>query len=56
MKRYEALAADIEASIRNGTLKTGDRLPSVRHTGESRGVSASTVLHGSSDLALAAMN
>ncbi len=43
MKRYEALAADIEASIRNGTLKTGDRLPSVRHTGQSRGVSASTV-------------
>jgi DNA-binding transcriptional MocR family regulator len=43
MKRYEALAADIEASIRRGTLKTGDRLPSVRHTGESRGVSASTV-------------
>ena len=43
MKRYEALAADIEASIRNGTLKTGDRLPSVRHTGSSRGVSASTV-------------
>jgi DNA-binding transcriptional regulator YhcF (GntR family) len=43
MKRYEALAADIEASIRNGTLKTGDRLPSVRHTGASRGVSASTV-------------
>ena len=43
MKRYEALAADIEASIRHGTLKPGDRLPSVRHTGESRGVSASTV-------------
>jgi len=43
MKRYEALAADIETSIRQGTLKTGDRLPSVRQTGESRGVSASTV-------------
>ncbi|MET3462956.1 DNA-binding transcriptional regulator YhcF (GntR family) [Variovorax sp. 1133] len=43
MKRYEALAADIKASIRNGTLKTGDRLPSVRHTGQSRGVRASTV-------------
>ncbi len=38
MKRYEALAADIEASIRRGTLKTGDRLPSVRHTGEGGGV------------------
>ncbi|MET3393942.1 DNA-binding GntR family transcriptional regulator [Variovorax sp. 1140] len=43
MKRYEALAADIEASIRNGTQKTGDRLPSVRHIGQSRGVSVSTV-------------
>ncbi|WP_213957147.1 PLP-dependent aminotransferase family protein [Variovorax sp. dw_954] len=43
MKRYEALAADIEASIRSGTLRVGDRIPSVRRTGESRGVSASTV-------------
>ena len=43
VKRYEALAADIEASIRHGTLQTGDRLPSVRQTGERRGVSASTV-------------
>jgi len=43
LKRYEALAADIEASIRSGTLRVGDRIPSVRRTGESRGVSASTV-------------
>lgn len=43
MKRYEALAADIEASILDGTLKSGDRLPSVRHTGTSRGISATTV-------------
>ena len=43
MKRYEALAADIEASIRAGVLRPGDRLPSVRHTCESRGISASTV-------------
>lgn len=43
MKRYEALAADIEASILNGTLSAGDKLPSVRHTGTSRGVSATTV-------------
>jgi DNA-binding transcriptional MocR family regulator len=42
-KRYEVLAADIEASIRAGVLRPGDRLPSVRHTGESRGVSPSTV-------------
>lgn len=42
-KRYESLAADIEASIRAGVLRPGDRLPSVRHTCESRGISASTV-------------
>src|SRR5690606_21997042 len=30
-------------SIRAGTLRPGDRLPSVRHTGRSRRVSASTV-------------
>ena len=43
MKRYQALAADIERSIRTGVLQPGDRLPSVRHTCASRGVSASTV-------------
>ena len=43
MTRYEALAADIEASIRAGVLRPGDKLPSVRHTCASRGVSASTV-------------
>lgn len=43
MKRYELLAADLEESIRSGVLRPGDRLPSVRHTGTSRGLSASTV-------------
>jgi DNA-binding transcriptional MocR family regulator len=43
MKRYEALAADVEESIRSGVLRPGDRVPSVRHTSASRGVSASTV-------------
>ncbi|MCU4121591.1 PLP-dependent aminotransferase family protein [Variovorax sp. N23] len=43
MKRYEALAADVEESIRTGVLRPGDRVPSVRHTSASRGVSASTV-------------
>lgn len=43
MKRYETLATDIEASIRCGVLRPGDKLPSVRHTCASRGVSASTV-------------
>lgn len=43
MKRYEALAADIAASIRNGLLKPGDRLPSVRQASAARRVSPSTV-------------
>ena len=43
MTRYAALAADIEASILAGVLRPGDKLPSVRHTCTSRGVSASTV-------------
>ncbi|MBA8889462.1 DNA-binding transcriptional MocR family regulator [Dokdonella fugitiva] len=42
-KRYEALADEIEASIRAGTLRAGDRLPSVRQAAASRGVHASTV-------------
>lgn len=43
MKRYEALAADIAASIQSGTLKPGDKLPSVRQTSSSRHLSAATV-------------
>src|SRR5215471_2695967 len=43
MKRYEVLAADIEQSIGRGVLRCGDRLPSVRSTSRSRGISASTV-------------
>lgn len=43
MKRYEALAAEIEASIRHGTLKPGDKLPSVRQASKTRQVSPSTV-------------
>jgi DNA-binding transcriptional MocR family regulator len=43
MKRYEALAEDIALSIHTGVMKPGDRLPSVRQTSASRGVSPSTV-------------
>ncbi|GAA4330134.1 PLP-dependent aminotransferase family protein [Pigmentiphaga soli] len=43
MKRYEALADDLAASIRAGVLRAGDRLPSVRQASTSRGVSPSTV-------------
>lgn len=43
MKRYEKLAEEIAQSIHNGVLCRGDRLPSVRQTSASRGISASTV-------------
>lgn len=43
MKLYEALAAEVEKSIRAGLLIAGDRLPSVRHTCKTRAMSASTV-------------
>ncbi len=40
---YAALAGDIAASIANGTLRPGDRLPSVRQLTASRHVSPATV-------------
>jgi DNA-binding transcriptional MocR family regulator len=43
MTRYEALATDIADAITRGTLQVGDRLPSVRQTVRSRGLSPSTV-------------
>lgn len=43
MKKYEQLARDIEGLIAAGTLKPGDRLPSVRESVSSRAVSPSTV-------------
>lgn len=43
MKRYEQLADDIAQSIREGVLRPGERLPSVRQTSASRKISPSTV-------------
>lgn len=43
MKRYEALVADIAASIGSGLLKPGDKLPSVRRASATRRVSPATV-------------
>ncbi|HYF16279.1 MAG TPA: PLP-dependent aminotransferase family protein [Ramlibacter sp.] len=43
MNRYETLAGDIEAAIRGGVLRPGDRLPSVRQASRTRHLSASTV-------------
>lgn len=43
MKRYEALAAELSQSIAAGQLRPGDRIPSVRQTSRTRGLSPSTV-------------
>jgi DNA-binding transcriptional MocR family regulator len=43
MKRYEALAHEIEEAILGGVLRPGDRLPSVRQASKTRRVSPSTV-------------
>jgi DNA-binding transcriptional MocR family regulator len=43
MKKYESLAADIEALIASGTIQPGERLPSVRQTITARHLSPSTV-------------
>ena len=41
--RYELLARELERQIADGVLRPGDRLPSVRQTRSSRGLSPSTV-------------
>lgn len=43
MKRYEQLAEEISTQIRQGILRQGDQLPSVRRASGSHGVSPSTV-------------
>ncbi|MDB6001964.1 MAG: transcriptional regulator, GntR family [Rhizobacter sp.] len=43
MTRYEALAQEIAQAISAGVLRPGDRLPTVRRTCASRGLSPSTV-------------
>lgn len=43
MKLYEVLAQELAQSIESGQLRPGDRVPSVRDTSRSRGVSPSTV-------------
>lgn len=40
---YERIAETLEQSIREGTLKEGDKLPSVRNSSKQRGVSPSTI-------------
>ena len=43
MTQYEQLADEIHALIRSGSLRVGDRLPSVRQSAERRQISQSTV-------------
>jgi DNA-binding transcriptional MocR family regulator len=42
--RYEALAAELTRLVQAGTLRLGDRLPSVRHMSQQKGLSLTTVL------------
>jgi len=43
MKRYELIARDIAAMIRNGGMSTGERIPSMRQLRRDRGISPGTV-------------
>lgn len=45
MKLYRQLAAEVSALIRNGSLRPGDRVPSVRQLCRDRGLSPATVMH-----------
>lgn len=44
MLRYERLADDIRAQIAHGTLRAGERLPSIRQLAQGHGVSAATAV------------
>jgi DNA-binding transcriptional MocR family regulator len=45
MKLYQRLADDISGLIRNGTLRLGERIPSVREISRERTLSTATVVH-----------
>ena len=45
MTLYRQLADDFAASIRDGTLEAGARVPSVRQLSRERGLSPATVVH-----------
>src|SRR5579862_4504179 len=45
MKLYQQLADDLTVLIRQGALRPGDRVPSVRATSRERGLSPATVIH-----------
>jgi DNA-binding transcriptional regulator YhcF (GntR family) len=45
MKLYQRLADDISTLIREGTLRLGERIPSVREISRERTLSTATVVH-----------
>src|SRR5579859_5455440 len=45
MTLYKQLADDLTVLIRQGTLKPGDRVPSVREISRERGLSPATIIH-----------
>ncbi|PLZ02058.1 2-aminoadipate aminotransferase [Burkholderia sp. WAC0059] len=45
MKLYEKLAKEIEAQIRRGVFRPGERIPSVRQTSQHHRLSITTVIH-----------
>ena len=55
MKLHHVVAQELERMIRSGSLRAGDKLPSVRMLCRTRGVSRSTVLRAYSSLELAGL-
>jgi DNA-binding transcriptional MocR family regulator len=55
MKLHHVVAQELERMIRSGSLRAGDKLPSVRMLCRTRGVSPSTVLRAYSSLELAGL-
>jgi DNA-binding transcriptional MocR family regulator len=55
MKRWQTVAQELERMVRNGSLRAGDRLPSVRSLCRTRSMSPSTILRAYSSLELAGL-
>jgi DNA-binding transcriptional MocR family regulator len=55
MKRWQTVAQELERMIRSGSLRIGDRLPSVRVLCRTRGMSPATILRAYSSLELAGL-
>ncbi len=55
MKRWQTVVQELERMIRSGSLRVGERLPSVRALCRTRSISPSTVLRAYSALELAGL-